>query len=977
MNVPLLIALPCCFSWLSAMSSAQESASAKTADAEELFVHRVLPVFKEKCFVCHGDDLTDLNGEFNMLSRDGLLSGGESGEPSLIPGHPDDSPLVQAIRWQNSEMPPKENDRLTAEQIADVVDWVNGGAPWPDDRRIAELLRTTSDKWNAADGIAVTTSGGLSPDWTNRKYEPQNLWAYQPLWNDETGLLSAADKNPVDVLIDQRLRAMNLEAAGPTDRRTLIRRATFDLTGLPPTPGEIDAFVGDADADDPAFSKVIERLLASPHYGEQWGRHWLDVVRYADSSGYANDYERGNTWRYRDYVVRAFNDDKPYDQFIREQIAGDEIDDSNPELLIAAGFLRMGPWELTGMSVARIARQRFLDDVTDAVGQVFLGHMLQCARCHDHKFDPVPTRDYYSIQAVFATTQLTERPADFTPAENTNGFDESRYLDQRRRFYQQTLEELQKKTTIDSAFAWLKQNNVDPSAFRKFVDEITAKRGDSGNPVTVSQVRKEMAKRKIDPALIPPKQPGFEPRDFGMERVGRKGIERLRWVQDRYEPLAFSVYAGHTPKLQRVNAPLPLPADPTKSGALEQTAILVGGDPFSPSAKVTPGVLSVADRRDVDDDQSSSSGIPLSVSGRRKALAEWIASPLNPLTARVMTNRLWQWHFGTAIAGNPNNFGATGKKPSHPELLDYLAGRFIDNDWSVKSMHRLIMMSQAYRRSSQHPMPNALAAKDPAGTSYAVFAVRRLEAEELRDAMLFASGELNPAVGGIPIRPEMNLEAALQPRMVMGTFAEAWQPSPLPKQRHRRSLYALKIRGQRDPFMEVFNAPTSDLSCEARDTSTVTPQVFAMFNSEITFDRALALANRVVIDVASTDVESRTTAARHPSSFIVQPSHVIRMFRLTCGRVPSPAEITACTEHWNAMVERHRGLVFDPPDYPLEVVREAVEENTGEKFTFVEPLEVYADFVPDLKPHLASPELRALAEVCLVVLNSNEFAYLY
>jgi hypothetical protein len=277
----------------------------------------------------------------------------------------------------------------------------------------------------------------------------------------------------------------------------------------------------------------------------------------------------------------------------------------------------------------------------------------------------------------------------------------------------------------------------------------------------------------------------------------------------------------------------------------------------------------------------------------------------------------------------------------------------------VKAIHRLILSSDTYRRSSQHPAPEELAQKDPEATSYAVFQPRRLTAEELRDAMLFVSGELNPTVGGLPVRPEMNLEAALQPRMVMGTFAEAWQPSPLPSERHRRSIYALRIRGQRDPFQEVFNAPSPDLSCEARDASTVTPQVFALFNSEITFDRALAMASRIRKESGSDE------------------DALQRLFQLAYGRSPTNGEVGLCLEHWQRMAERHKQLTFEPPSYPTEVVREAVEENTGEKFRFTEPLEVYKDFVPDLKPCDASPELRGLAEVCLVVLNSSEFVYVY
>ena len=744
-------------------------------------------------------------------------------------------------------------------------------------------------------------------------------------------------RNPVDAFLLAR-KPGGLPMASAADRRTLIRRATYDLIGLPPTPEEVRAFVDDPLPDDRAFAKVVDRLLASPHYGEQWGRHWLDVTRYADSSGFANDYERGNTWRSRDYVIRSFNADKPYDQFVREQIAGDEIDPKNPEMLIAVGFLRMGPWELTGMEVAKVARQKFLDDVTDSVGQVFLAHPLQCARCHDHKFDPIPTRDYYSLQAVFATTQLVERRAPFLPDENTSGFEERKYLEARRERFEKVLSNLGQKEEA-AARKWCAERRL------PFVS------------------RAKGLKQGIPEDKLPPKHVGFVVEDYGMERIARKSIERLRWELDRYEPYAFSVYDGVTREVKSVLAPVHMPADRMKGGELEQTSILAIGNPFSPIVKVSPGTLSVVNNVRVNAAERGGTTIPNSVQGRRKALAEWITDPHHPLTARVMVNRIWQWHFGQGIAGNPNNFGAMGKKPTHPKLLDWLAVAFIENGWSVKAMHQLVMNSEAYRRSSHYPSARYLAEKDPNGISYAVFKPRRLAAEELRDSMLSVSGELNPELGGIPVRPEMNLEAALQPRMVMGTFASAWQPSPLPAQRHRRSVYALKIRGLGDPFMEVFNEPSPDLSCERRDASTVTPQVFSLFNSQASSERAVAIALRLIKEIG-------TRSSAH--SAIIE-----RAFQLAYGRAPQDAELKECLAHWDAMTARHRTLKLPKPSYPKEVVREAVEENTGEKFHFTEKLEFYNDFVPD--PSLADvdPETRGLAEVCLVLFNSNEFAYVY
>ncbi len=417
---------------LQGQENVQDKTAAGNTAAEEIFAQRVLPIFKQKCFTCHGEEADDIRGELNMLSREGLLTGGESGDPAMVPGDASESLIYQSINWDDLEMPPKENDRLNEKQIEYVKQWIDGGAPWPDAERIAELLRTTDEKWNAKKGITVKTSGGLSDDWTNRRYKPEDLWAYQPLSKDTSGKLNGEDVNPINVLINRSLDEAGLQPLPQADRATLIRRVTFDLTGLPPTTPEIEAFVNDDSVD--AFQKLVQRLLASPRYGEQWGKHWLDVVRYADSAGFSNDFTRPNAWRYRDYVIRSFNEDKPYDQFVREQLAGDEINPEDPDGLIATGFLRMGPWEHTSMSVAAVTRQQFLDDITNQVGVTFLAHELRCASCHDHKFDPIPTQDYYRMQAIFAPTQFVDRPLKYQPYENTDGFDAG----------QQRIEDLQK-----------------------------------------------------------------------------------------------------------------------------------------------------------------------------------------------------------------------------------------------------------------------------------------------------------------------------------------------------------------------------------------------------------------------------------------------------------------------------------------------------------------------------------------------------
>ena len=922
---------------------------ARGSDAETLFVRRVEPLLAAKCAACHGADPERAEGGLSLASKTGLAAGGESGMPAIVPGRPDESPLFRAVARDHdgwAPMPPKEAERLSAEEVGWVREWIVAGAAWPKADRKAQLIAANAVAWSAEDGVTVPTSGGLSDAWTNRRYKPDSLWAYRPIVKPPLPA-DTASGNPIDAFIAARLPS-GLSLAPPADRRTFLRRVTFGLTGLPPTPEETEAFLSDSRDDDAACHDVVERLLASPHHGERMAQHWLDVVRYADSAGFANDYERGNAWRYRDWVVRAFNDDVPYDRFTRDQIAGDEIDPEDPARLVATGFLRMGPWELTGMEVAKVARQRFLDDVTNSVGETFLGQSLQCARCHDHKFDPVPTRDYYAIQAVFATTQLVEREAPFLPVENTAGFAEAGYLERSRADHAAALDRLD-ATMLAAADAWFADRGRDPARWRAALASAAAAHGHRG---VFAKARDILLNAGVPEEDFPPRFLGLKTEEIGLERVARKGLERLAWELDRYKPFALAVYSGRTPRMKTVTKPLRMPADRMAEGDIESTCILGGGDPFSPTALVQPGVLSAV---------AGPAVIPVGIEGRRRAFAAWVADADNPLTPRVIVNRAWMWHFGEPLAGNPNNFGGTGMRPSHPDLLDWLAATFVEDGWSLKALHRRILSTAAYRRSGRHPDPTAVAALDPTGTTFAVFRPRRLSAEELRDAMLSATGELNRAIGGIPVRPEIHPEAALQPRQVMGTFAAAWTPNPHPADRHRRSIYALKLRGLADPSLEIFNAPGPDFSCERRETSTVTPQVFALFNSRAGLSRALALANRAV----------REAGAAGDDAVIG------RCFTLALGRRPRADEQAACLDHWRAMEALEARLHYPREPVPLDIRREAVEENTGETFTFTERLHAHADFVPDLASADCDARTRALADVCLVLFNTNEFAYVY
>ena len=854
-------------------------------DPEQIFAFQIHTLLVNKCFACHGADVQKIEGELDLTTRAGMMRGGASGESSVFPEDAVNSPLLQAaLRDSDSwaAMPPKESERLTSVELGYFKDWIDAGAPWPGEQRLKQLQRGRNP-WGTGNEIRVATSGGLSEEWTNRTYEPGNIWAFQPIAKPD--LPDNDGVHPVDHFIQTRM-PVGLKSALEADPITLIRRLSYTLTGLPPTPEQIDRFVSDRSAE--AYENLIDRYLASERYGEQWGKHWLDVVRYADSSGFANDYERPNAWRYRDYVIRSFNQDKPYDQFVKEQLAADELYSDSPEALLGLGFLRMGPWEHTGMSVGRITRQQYLDDVTSSVGQVFMGQALQCARCHDHKFDPVPTRDYYAVQSVFATTQMAELPTPFLPYENTEQFEEDKkYLAMR-----------------EAAIAELRKTVNNPN---KTAD------------------------------------------DFGRARLSGKWSNLYQRARDRYEPLILGVYNGHTQFNRNSSSRFDIPDD-VKNGLLESTAILTGGNVFTPGLQVTPGVLSAT---------GVPAAIPQDLSGRRSAFSMWLTDPANPLTARVLVNRVWSYHFGRGLAGNPNNFGATGEKPTHPQLLDWLAAEFMNSGWSVKHLHKLILTSATYRRSSQHPQVQQLNKLDPARASYAVFNARRLTSEELRDSMLMVSGELEYEMGGLPARPDMNIEAALQPRQIMGSFAPSYVPNVNPQQRNRRTVYVLKLRGLRDPFMTTFNQPSPDESCEMRDASNVTPQVFALFNSEESADRALAFAQRVI-----SGTSSDTEAIEHA-------------FQLAFGRLPQRDELKAVKSHWQQCRQDLKEITPVKREYPTEVVRRANEENTGEEFTFTETLFEYQDYKHDLQPHDVDVRTRALAEICLVLLNANEFVYIY
>lgn len=900
------------------------------------FTLKVLPLLTEKCFPCHGDDPEEIEGGLILNTREDMLLGGDGFGNVVVPGKAEESFMMTAVQWKDPdyEMPPKENDRLTEDQIADLRVWINAGAPWPDEET---QRKHREDQWShevTEDGVLVRTIGGLSDSWTYRRYPPEKIWAFQPVSEVEPPLPSG---NPVDAFVDARIREKSLTPAPAADPVTLIRRATYDLHGLPPSPEQIQAFV-EASAADPkgAWDSLIDRLLASPHYGERMAQHWLDVVRYADTSGYSNDWERSNAWRFRDYVIRSFNADKPYRRFIMEQLAGDEMDPDDPEMVVATGFLRMGPWEHTSMTPEKVSRQLYLDDVVNSVGQTFLSTALRCVKCHDHKFDPIPTEDYYRMYAAFATTQPVEREAAYIPEENRSAFELQRkeiqvLLD----FAEEKLAEL-KAIEEEHAKDWFAENNL---------------------PYVPSAERAELPDDKK-----PPRHFRLTATEEGRIKIRQQDIRIWTRAMERFETLAQSVYnAGDlNQKSQRLRPASPNNKEEMQAArTLPKNFIYTGGSVFSEGKPVTPGVLSALGIPTEYGSGDDPYALPTGMSSRRLELAKWIAHPENQLTTRSIVNRVWSWHFGVGIAGNPNNFGATGKLPTHPELLDYLTSRFVENGWSLKMLHKLIMTSEAYRRSSSHPDLETLQSKDPNNELLAVFEPRRLTAEEMRDSMLAVSGTLNTEMGGLPSRPEINMEVAMAPRMIQFSLAPAYQPSSLPQRRNRRSIYSLRIRGMEDPFMEVFNKPNANDSCERRDAPSVTPQAFTLMNSDEATSRSLELALRLQ-EEAST-----------------YRDQIELGYKLAYGTKPDSKEMEMLSRHYREMLDYHREVEPEPEVYPTAITRSLVEEFSGEAFEYKEFLNQYVDYTPDPLPATMEPATRSLADICLLFFNSNRFAFVY
>lgn len=660
-----------------------------------------------------------------------------------------------------------------------------------------------------------TRAGDVRPDWA---FRPTSVVVVPAVGH------AVAVRTPVDAFLLAELEKRGLTFSPDADRPTLLRRLSFDLTGLPPTPEEIDAFLNDSSAD--AYEKLVERLLASPRYGERQATWWLDLVRYAESDGFKADDPRPSAWRYRDYVIRSFNRDKPYDRFVKEQLAGDELFPGNPEALVATGFLRHFPDEYNAVNLEQ-RRQEILNDITDTTAAAFFGITLGCARCHDHKFDPILQTDYYRIQAFFAAYWPVDVPVG-------DSAELERYRAQRQAWEQRTADLRTKIDELEKPFRApeiKKQRQRFPEEYASILDVPTEKRTPLQRQIG-AMVEKQVYTRS---ANVSAKMKGA--------------------VKDQWEAMTKRMA-----ELEKEKPPAPPAAMAcTDLGSTAPTTYLLKrGDWRKREDEVPPGYLAAIDDRDADLPKTAAG-----TTGRRSALAAWVARTDNPLTARVVVNRVWQTHFGRGIVGTPNDFGKQGDRPTHPALLDWLAREFTANNWSIKHLHRLIVTSAAYRQGGRW---NESAAKaDPENRLLWRMPRRRLEAEAMRDAMLAVSGQLSLIDGGPSVYPELPAE--------MKASAKGWKPSAAEAERNRRSVYVAVRRNLRYPLLAAFDAPDASEPCGRRFTTTTAPQALMLLNDGIVLGQAKRLAQRVVHEVGT------------------DPDAVIdRAFRLALGREPVSEE---------------------------------------------------------------------------------------
>ena len=852
-------------------------------------------ILNKNCATCHGAS-QQMSG-YDLRTREAALKGGLRGV-AIVPGKADESALLRRLTGAMQPAMPL-GAKLKDSDIAVIRQWIDEGAPW---------TQSADDS-----GAPAVRTGRRS-----LTQEDRNWWAFRkPVRRDPPAVPDARWKsNPIDAFVFAKLKEKGLEPAPHTAKWTLIRRAYLDLTGLPPTPQEVDAFVRDNSPD--AFAKLVDKLLASPHYGEHWGRHWLDVARYADTGGYEQDFTYQNAWRYRDYVIRAVNQDKPYDRFIKEQIAGDELDRPDDDALIATGFNRVGATVGFREKDNPQYRYIYLDDMIGTTTRAFLGLTVACARCHDHKFDPILQTDYYRLMAVFFPYVNYDHP--LAPADQVAAYEtRKREIESKIQPLQakiRVIEEPYRKMAFEKRLATFPKDIQDavhtPEEQRTEGQKLLATQMLSIKPANYRSLMSTEDRAAVDAlsrdvsalhAQLPKPLPvamGIRDGDYrlvpmgpGDEEAPGKGVKNgcvehaLACSSDTDINVSYVPTAGQ-------------PYHPPKSYLLEH------GDYTSRGPEMQPGFVQVIEN------PATPTAIPpadgRTTTGRRRALAEWIASKDNPLTARVMVNRIWQYHFGRGLVATASNFGRLGAMPSHPELLDWLATEFVNSGWSIKHMQRLIMSSEAYQMASEYKSEKALET-DPEDVYLWHFPLRRMEGEAIHDMILAVSGNLNLQAGGPPFFlpvPDQVLRSVSKGDWIVNQEGPAvW----------RRGVYSYYKRGMKYPMFEVFDAPDENVTCEGRVVSTAPTQALTLLNNDFIVQQSKAFADRV-LKLAGPEQEQQVRTA----------------FRIGLSRDPSPKEIQENVAFLN---------------------RQMAAQTTS-----------------------SSPALEALTDLCDIILNLNEFVYI-
>lgn len=759
------------------------------------FENKVQPILKQRCLKCHGDDPGDLGGELALISRASILKGGGSG-PAVELNRWHESILLNAIHYGSAyQMPPE--GKLPDDEIGILTKWVEMKMPWP---------AKSANRMVEADSHSVPQINA----------ESKSFWSFQKVQRPKLPDVEKSDwlSNDVDRFVLAKLEKAGLQPAPKASKKVLIRRLYYGLTGLPPTTKQVAAFMQDASPD--AYQQLVDQLLASPHYGEKWGRHWLDVVRYAESNSFERDATKPFVWRYRDYVIRSFNDDKPYDQFLTEQLAGDEVDNPTSQSIIATGYYRLGQWD-DEPADPKLALFDDLDDILATTSQAMIGLTVDCARCHDHKIDPISTKDYYQMISFFRNVK--------------------RYGDRSRQSVYDSSTRLIKKKDAppkEVAAEFYKKVAAHDEAMKKIVDIVRQ----DFEPVEHEEFKyaenhKRLIHKRLESKLISQKQ-------FDHYINNRDKLRELIKDPPDYDRVLCVKEAG-------VNVP--------------PTRILVRGNPHVPGKEVTPGFISVlSPPKPVVEARKNSSG-------RRLALAKWIASPDHPLTARVMANRIWQHHFGRGIVRTSNDFGFQGAKPTHKNLLDYLASEFVDGGWSIKKLHRKILLSSAFQMSSQFDQ-NAFDS-DPLNDLLWRFDMRRLTAEEIRDSILAVSGRLNSdTMYGPSIFTRLSTEVLAGQSMP----GNGWGRSS-DAQTRRRSIYIHVKRSLGVPLLQAFDAADTDTTCPMRFNTTQPTQALALINSEF--------ANSEAVEFAKAVAESKSEL----------PQQIAEILRRVTQREPTKSEV--------------------------------------------------------------------------------------